>query len=513
MKTYYVNSGTGSDANSGTSAGSALASLAAVNNLKLKAGDVVLFSAGTEYHGQLDIKYSGTAEKPITFGSYGSGEPPVLSGGSVGIYGSKTSNIVIENLAIEKTATNAIYAGNASNWTLNNVTVTDTGTLARAGSISFQSSSDITIKDSHISGTSGDGIWMLNVKGAVLTGNTIGAAKGHNADAVQINGSSNIIVKNNVMDMTGENGSAKGVLVIVDAKNALIEGNTVVGGGFGISAMGQNITIKNNDISDYNGYSWSYGIGLGQQVDAKNYVISGNHIHDGVWGVAVTAPGTDKLVRTGIEISGNHFDDLSQAALKVDRPASGSFYGNEISETVSRDIYVSTLIKDTGTFLTTASKVLVPVKVELPVSLGPQKTDAITAPVSAQPAATAPLKGIFAVNDVLKFTDAHQLTLSGNVLANDLSDNDVLSLRNLNGTSFKNASTMNIEGKYGVLHIESDGDYSFTVNPHRLDHLSGALKESFQYKISNGSVLDTGYISIEINADHITKSIVGDQFI
>lgn len=512
MKTYYVNSQTGSDANTGTSAGSALASLAAVNNLKLKAGDVVLFSAGTEYHGQLDIKYSGTAEKPITFGSYGSGEPPVLSGGYVGIYGSKTSNIVIENLAIEKTATNAIYAGNASNWTLNNVTVAETGTSGRAGSISFQSSSDITITDSHISGTSGDGIWMLNVKGAVLTGNTVGQAKGHNADAVQINGSSNIVVKNNVLDMTGENGSAKGVLVIVDAKNALIEGNTVVGGGFGISAMGQNITIKNNDISDYKGYSWSYGIGLGQTVDAKNYVISDNHIHDGVWGVSVSAAGTDTLTRTGIEISGNHFDDLSQAALKVDRPASGSFHGNEVSETVSRDIYVSTPVKDAGTFLTTASKVLVPVKAGLPAAISAPAVDAITVPVSAPTGPTTSSKGVVAVNDVLKFSDAHNLSLSGNVLTNDHSDNNVLSLRNLNGTSFKNASVMDIEGKYGVLHIESDGDYSFTVNTDRIDHLSGTLKESFQYKVSNGNALDTGYISIEINADHITKSIVTDQF-
>lgn len=512
MKTYYVNSQTGSDANTGTSAGTALASLAAVNNLKLKPGDVVLFSAGTEYKGQLDVKYSGTAEKPITFGSYGSGEPPVLTGGSIGIYGSKTSNIVIENLAIEKTAGNAIYAGSATNWTLSNVTVTDTGTPSKTGSISFQSSSNITIKDSHVSGTSGDGVWMLNVKGAVLTGNTIGQAKGHNADAVQLNGSSNIVIKNNVLDMTGENGSAKGVLVLVDAKNAVIQGNTVLGGGFGISAMGQDITIKNNDISGYEGYSWSYGIGLGQSVDAKNYVISGNNIHDGVWGVSVSAAGVDNLYRTGIEISGNHFDDLSQAALKVDRIAGGTFFGNEVTGSVSRDVYLSDAVKNSGTFLTTASKVLVPVKVELPVALPAQKADAIAAPVLAQPDALTISKGIVAVNDVLKFNDGHHLSVSGNILANDHADNGVLLLRNLNGTSFKNAPAMDIQGKYGVLHIESDGDYTFTVNPDRLDHLSGTLNESFQYKASNGNMIDTGYIAIEINADHIASSIAADHF-
>lgn len=513
MKTYYVNSETGSDSNSGTTAGSALASLAAVNALKLKPGDVVLFSAGTEYEGQLNIKSSGTVDKPITFGSYGSGEPPVLTGGSVGIYGSKTSNIVIENLAIEKTVGNAIYAGSASNWTINNVTVTDTGSDAKTGSISFQSSSNIKITDSHISGTAGDGIWMLNVKGAVLTGNTISNAIGHDADAVQLNGSSNIVIKDNTLDMTGDTGSAKGVLVLVDAKNAVIDGNTITGGGFGISAMGQNITITHNDISDYNGYSWSYGIGLGQQVDAKNYVISDNYIHDGVWGVSISASGSDTLVRTGIEISGNHFDDLTAAALKVDRAATGTFHDNEITETVSTDVYLSWAVKNAGSFVTTASSVLVPVKEVPPVVAVEDTVDVVTPPVVSTPEVPAPAQKLKIVNELLKFDDAHHASLSGNVLSNDYAANDVLLLRNLNGTSFKNSPVIDLEGKYGTLHIEKDGDYTFTLNADSIDHLSGIVKESFQYKVSNGSDIEAGYISIEINADQIAKSIAADHLI
>lgn len=519
MTTYYVNSSTGSDANAGTSANAPLASLAAVNALKLKAGDVVLLGAGNEYQGQLDVKYSGTAENPITFGSYGTGDPPVLTGGAVGIYGSKTSNIIIENLAIEKTVGNAIYAGSASNWTIQNVTVTDTGSSSKAGSISFQSSSNITITDSHISGTAGDGIWMLNVKGAVLTGNEVLNAYGHDADAIQLNASSDIIVRNNVLDMSGDNSSAKGVLVLVDAKNALVDGNIIAGGGFGISALGQDITITHNDISGYDGYSWSFGIGLGQQVDAKNYVISDNYIHDGVWGVSVSAAGADTLTRTGISITGNYFDDLSSAALKVDRAATGVFQDNVITETVTQDIYLSKAVLDAGTFLVTPSTVGYPPDTTSPLP-ALDDVDTIIVPIVSAPnegglesAAPALVKNYLnAATDTLVFTDFDNLSLSGNVLHNDQSENGVLSLRNLNGSSFKKSPVMNIESKFGVLHIEQDGNYTFTVDADQLNLLSGVVRDSFQYKVSNGSQIDTGYISISIDADQIVKSIAENDF-
>lgn len=336
MTVYYVNANTGSDSNTGRSEGQALASLSAVSKLSLKPGDSVLFSADSVFTGQLSIPASGSAGNPITFGSYGEGDGPVISGGETGIYGSKRHDIVIENLTITDTKGNAIYAGSASNWVVNNVTVTDTGSASKAGSISFQSSSNITITNSTITDVNnGDGIWMKNVTGAVLEGNTVSNATGHNSDAIQINDSSNIVVRDNILDQSGDTGSAKGVLVLVNAKNAVVDGNEVIGGGFGIAAYGTNITITNNDISDFHGYSWSYGIGLGQQVDAINYTISGNYIHDGVWGVSVSATSTDNSARQNINVTGNIFEDLSSAALKVDRPASGTFADNIIEQGIA----------------------------------------------------------------------------------------------------------------------------------------------------------------------------------
>ncbi len=404
MTVYYVNALTGSDANTGSSESGALASLQAVNNLKLTSGDSVLFSADSVFEGQqLTVKYSGREGSPITFGSYGEGPGPVLSGGDVGIYGSKTSYIVIENLTITHTVGNAIYAGSASHWVIDNVTVTDTGSESRAGSISLQSSRDMAVVNSTMTGVHYEGLWMKGVDGAVILNNTVINSIGHDADAIQLNDSANIIIRDNTLDMTGQNGSAKGVLVLVNAHGAVIEGNVMTGGGFGLSVHGEEIVVQGNEISGFGGYNWSYGIGLGQKVDAKNYMITDNYIHDGVWGVSVSGSGVDTLKRENIEISGNIFEDLSKSALKVDRAASGSFHDN-IVETGVNTALISPAVAALNSFSIGLTEQVADVHALADQLLGrvteaptvaqevPQldnvATDTVTPPVIAQPEPT-----------------------------------------------------------------------------------------------------------------------------
>ena len=127
MTVSYVNSVTGSDNNKGPSESSAFATLSAVEALKLNPGDSVLLAAGSVFNEQFDLKYSGSVSAPITIGSYGIGDVPVIHSSNDGIHGSKASNIVIENIKIADTGANAIYAGNVSNWTVRNVEVSNTG--------------------------------------------------------------------------------------------------------------------------------------------------------------------------------------------------------------------------------------------------------------------------------------------------------------------------------------------------------------------------------------------------
>ncbi|MBY5814266.1 right-handed parallel beta-helix repeat-containing protein [Rhizobium leguminosarum] len=529
MTVYYVNSATGSNQNSGVSEQSAFATLSAVESLRLMPGDSVLLAAGSVFNEQFDLKYSGTVSSPITIGSYGVGDAPVIHSSNDGIHGSKASNIIVENIKIADTGGAAIYAGNVSNWTVRNVEVENTGLAGKPGSVNFQSSQNITIENSKISGVNGDGIWMDKVIGVTIVNNLVINSQGAAADAVQLNDSSNILIKGNHLEQT-ETNSAKGVLVLVRAVNAAVEDNTVIGGGFGIGAnAGTNIAIHDNDISGYGGYSWSYGIGLGDQGNATNYDISGNYIHDGVWGVSISAAGYPSYARTDIDIYGNVFDDLSSSALKVDRPASGSFYDNIIDSAVST-LTMPVAIALQSTFLINDNKTLEQAQAELDATSGhtPSNSETPTTPVVEPPvepstptqtstpapadevqvptAPTVAVPRIVAAHDSLKISMDTGGAYHGNLLENDSAFNGTVLLRRF-GDSAVDKHGLTLTGKYGVIHVESDGDYTYTVDAVKIAGLSGKVSESFQYKISDGaSHIDTDSLGVYINVDAFHSS-------
>ncbi len=491
MAIYYVNPAIGSNGNNGTSVDTPFASIWAVENLKLQPGDSVLLAAGSVFNDQLDLKYSGTASAPITIGSYGVGDAPVIHSPGDGIHSLYASNIVIENLKISETAGAAIYGGYVSNWTVRNVEVENTGSSTKSGSVTFRTGSNITIENSTITGVNGDGVWIEKVNGVNFLNNTVTNAHGTAADAVQMNDSSNIVISGNYLDQTGA-ATPKGVIALIRPVNAVVEDNTLIGGGFGISAQaGTNIAIHDNDISGYGGYSWSYAIGLGDQGNTRDYDISGNYIHDGVWGVAVSSAGTTSYVREGIEIYGNVFDDLSQAALKVDRPASGSFHDNVIASDVT-PYSISPAIIAANTF---------------PVSNNTTLEEAQLAILDSHVAGDAThadaTPTIVATHDSLKISadaDAHH----GNLLENDSSANGILLLRRFDG-ELVNKNGLTLTGQYGTIHVDDHGDYSYTVDATKLAGLSGEVSETFYYKISDGAAhhFDTDTLSISIHVDDL----------
>ncbi|ARO31350.1 pectin lyase fold/virulence factor domain-containing protein [Rhizobium sp. NXC14] len=522
MTVYYVNSATGSNNNSGTSESSAFATLSAVEALKLNPGDSVLLAAGSVFNEQFDLRYSGTANAPITIGSYGIGDAPVIHSSNDGIHGSKASNIIIENIKIADTGANAIYAGNVSNWIVRNVEVSNTGLSGKPGSVSFQSSQNITIENSTLTGVHSDGIWMDKVNGVTLINNTVTNSLGSAADAIQLNDSSNILVADNHLEQTATN-SAKGVLVLIRATNAVVEGNTLLGGGFGLSAQaGTNIAIHDNDISGYGGYSWSYGIGLGDQGDAKNYDISGNYLHDGVYGVLVSAVGNPGYIRENITVHDNVFDELSSSALKVDKPASGSFYNNIIDSDVPTLTMPATIAAQ-NTFSIGENKTLEQAQAELDSAAGgtgdntspavaePEVMPPPTTTVTPAPTTDAVIPKIVAVHDTLKISADTGSGYHGNLLENDSASNGIVWLRRF-GDSAVDKHGLTLTGKYGVIHVESDGDYTYTVDAAKIAGLSGKVSETFQYKISDGaSHIDTDSLSVSINVDAFHGSHVSQM--
>jgi parallel beta-helix repeat protein len=79
-RTFYISSSTGSDSNTGTSSSSPWKTLSKVNSQTFMAGDGILFKRGDVWYGSLTISASGSSSAPITYGAYGSGEKPIISG-------------------------------------------------------------------------------------------------------------------------------------------------------------------------------------------------------------------------------------------------------------------------------------------------------------------------------------------------------------------------------------------------------------------------------------------------
>jgi hypothetical protein len=76
---YYVSSTSGSDANPGTIS-APWRTLTKVNSFTPKAGDQILFKRGDSWTGTITVKASGTSVAPITYGAWGEGANPVISG-------------------------------------------------------------------------------------------------------------------------------------------------------------------------------------------------------------------------------------------------------------------------------------------------------------------------------------------------------------------------------------------------------------------------------------------------
>ena len=77
--TYYVSSTSGNDQADGSSPTNAWRTLDRVNAAKLQPGDAVLFERDNLWRGEL-LPKSGAADRPVTYGAYGTGAKPLLQG-------------------------------------------------------------------------------------------------------------------------------------------------------------------------------------------------------------------------------------------------------------------------------------------------------------------------------------------------------------------------------------------------------------------------------------------------
>lgn len=142
---YYVSS-TGSDLENGTSTGTAWQTLTKVNSVSFVAGDQILFQRGSTFYGSLTIKNSGTTGSPITFGAYGTGANPIITGfTSVTAWTNLGSNIWESTNAVSTLSTCEMVTINGVN--------TPMGRYPNTGYLPFQSHTTTSLTSSSLTGT------------------------------------------------------------------------------------------------------------------------------------------------------------------------------------------------------------------------------------------------------------------------------------------------------------------------------------------------------------------------
>jgi hypothetical protein len=145
--TYYVSSTSGSDANPGTIS-APWRTLTKVNSFTPKAGDQILFKRGDSWTGTITVKASGTSVAPITYGAWGEGANPVISGfTAVTAWTNKGGNIWESTNAVSTLSTCNMVAINGVN--------TPMGRIPNSGYYYYQKQDPAsnTITSNNLSGT------------------------------------------------------------------------------------------------------------------------------------------------------------------------------------------------------------------------------------------------------------------------------------------------------------------------------------------------------------------------
>ncbi|MEO6949693.1 MAG: right-handed parallel beta-helix repeat-containing protein [Ginsengibacter sp.] len=144
---YYISS-SGNDSNSGTNESSPWQTLDKVNSFKnFVPGDNILFNRGDTFYGSITVSNAGSSYAPITFGAYGSGANPVITG-----FTTVTDWTNIEGDIWE--STNAVSTLSTCNMVVINGVNTAMGRYPNTGYLTYQShSGNTSITSSSLTGT------------------------------------------------------------------------------------------------------------------------------------------------------------------------------------------------------------------------------------------------------------------------------------------------------------------------------------------------------------------------
>jgi len=141
---YYVSS-VGNDSNDGLTPETAWETIDKVNSTTFSAGDNVLFKRGDSFYGTITVNSAGSESNPITYGAYGSGNKPIITG-----FTSITGWTNEENGIYSKVITSS---SNTNMVTVDGVNML-MGRYPNTGYLSFETAStNVSITDNQLIGT------------------------------------------------------------------------------------------------------------------------------------------------------------------------------------------------------------------------------------------------------------------------------------------------------------------------------------------------------------------------
>lgn len=317
----YVDATGGDDSNDGTTAATAWKTLTKVNAQTFGAGARILFKAGESWTGRLAPQGSGSSSAPIRIDQYGTGTKP-------GIHGAGASEVIylynqeyweISNLEITNTGPTddykrAIYvraedAGALHHFHLTNLEIHDvnsalSGTNSRYyGGIFFEVVGesvqtffdDILIADNHVYDVDRTGIsnqsswWRRSLTSSF--GDQIGTDGSGNPVYDNWVPSTNLVIRNNLIERTGGNG-----IIVRVSTDALIESNTMLYNAEHISGNAAFCFNTDNALFQFNEAAYTVyndgdtdARGIDADYRTKNTVIQYNYLHhNGKGGVVAT---------------------------------------------------------------------------------------------------------------------------------------------------------------------------------------------------------------------------------
>lgn len=341
---YYVDSAGGNDNNNGLTTVGAWKSLSKVNDVQLSPGDKVYLKAGSVWNGEyLRLKGSGTAEMPIVIDMYGSGARPVINTNGASsaavslmyVQGYEINNLELTNYTdTALTYCRGLYAetGNTdsrSHFSFSNLYIHDVnGVLSdhmNGGIIMRGYSTDSSAAEFHDVTIENCTIENVNRNGIRIAGQSS-------------RGSSNIIIRNNVLSKIGGDG-----IVTIGTNGAVIEHNIASDCFYKYAEMSGTACVaiwtygSDNTVIQYNEaystHSASDGEGFDSDYNCTNSLFQYNYSHDNDGGFMLICnnPAQESNFNTGTVVRYNiSRNDKSSGIMLSGNPTDAVIYNNTI---------------------------------------------------------------------------------------------------------------------------------------------------------------------------------------